>query len=643
MPLATVQQVCLAYGHVPLLDHVDFNIDAGDKVALIGRNGTGKSSLLRVLAGEAHADDGEVWRSPELRLAYVPQEPPLLAEQSVFDAAAQGLGAARALLSEYESVAHALETGSAPALLERLERLSAQLDAQDAWRLKSRVDGVLSRLHLPAHARVGELSGGQKKRVALARALVIEPELMLLDEPTNHLDIDSIRWLEDLLVDFGGALLFVTHDRAFLDRVANRIVELDRGRLAVYPGRYAAYRERKAEQLALEQTVNDKFDKLLAQEEAWIRRGVEARRTREQWRIRRLEDLRRQRAERRERMGTARLALDAGERSGHLVAELEQVSKAFDGRPVVRDFSCRIQRGDKVGVIGPNGAGKSTLLKLILGELAPDSGKVRLGSRLQVAYYDQFRAQLDEEASVLDTVGQGADYVEVGGERKHVMSYLGDFLFSPQRVRSPVKSLSGGERNRLLLARLFTRPANLIVLDEPTNDLDIETLELLEELLQTFPGTVLLVSHDRMFLDDVVTQVIAWDGDGRWLENPGGYEEWARVLRAREEAAGAPRTETASPAGAKPSREGQGKPARAARLTFKETQELSALPDRIAALEQEQAELERRLADPALYRSDPEGVKRARARYAEIEAALTQALERWTALEEKAGKPPQQA
>jgi ATP-binding cassette subfamily F protein uup len=635
MPLLTLQQVSLAYGHVPLLDHVDLNVEAGDKIALIGRNGTGKSSLLRVVAGQARADDGEVWLRPGLRLAYVPQEPPLAADQSVFEAAAEGLGAAQTLLSEYEAVAHALESAHDEALLQRLERLGAQLDAHDGWRLKSRVDMVLSRLRLPAHARIGELSGGQKKRVALARALVLEPELMLLDEPTNHLDIDSIRWLEALLGGFDGALLFVTHDRAFLDRVANQIVELDRGRLSAYPGSYAAYRERKAVQLATEQTGNDKFDKLLAQEEAWIRRGVEARRTREQWRIRRLEALRLQRAARRERVGTAALALDAGARSGQLVAELEHVSKSYAGQRVVHDFSCRIQRGDKVGLVGPNGAGKTTLLKLILGEVEPDSGTVRLGSRLQVAYYDQFRTQLDEEASVLDTVGQGSDYVEVGGERKHVMSYLGDFLFPPQRVRSPVKSLSGGERNRLLLARLFTRPANLLVLDEPTNDLDIETLELLEELLQTYPGTVLLVSHDRAFLDNVVTQVIAWDGDARWVENPGGYEEWARVLAAREQA-GAGSVE--APASLLPDRGKReaARPARAVRLSYKETQELGSLPARIEALEREQGEVERRLADPDLYRSDPDEVKRVQARYAQIEQELTRALERWTALEEKA-------
>jgi len=459
---------------------------------------------------------------------------------------------------------------------------------------------------------------------------VIEPELMLLDEPTNHLDIESIEWLEELLVDFAGALLFVTHDRAFLDRVSSRVVELDRGRLAAFPGSFAEFQRRKAEQLALEATVNGKFDKLLAQEEAWIRRGVEARRTREQWRIRRLEELRRQRAERRERVGTVTLTVEQGDRSGELVAELSHVTKAFDGTPVVNDFSCRILRGDKVGVIGPNGAGKTTLLRLILGETQPDSGTVRRGTRVSVAYYDQFRAQLDEEASVLDTVGQGSDYVEVGGERKHVMSYLGDFLFSPERVRSPVKSLSGGERNRLLLARLFTRPANLLVLDEPTNDLDIETLELLEALLQEYAGTVLLVSHDRVFLDNVVTQVIAFDGAGTWLENPGGYQEWARVLRAREEAHRPVTPEREPAARAEATR------TRATKLSWKEQQELKELPARIEALEREQSELARQLADPGFYSAQPAQIRQTHERHQELEALLLSALERWTELEAKA-------
>jgi ATP-binding cassette subfamily F protein uup len=630
MPLLTLQSVCLAYGHVPLLDHVDLNLDAGDKVALIGRNGTGKSSLLELVAGAARPEDGEVWRRPGLRLAYVPQEPPLEATQTVFETAAEGLGEARALLGEYQAVAHALESSQDAALLARLEALGSRLEARDGWRLKSRVDMVLSRLHLPPHAPLGELSGGQKKRVALARALVVEPELMLLDEPTNHLDIESIRWLEELLAGFVGALLFVTHDRTFLDRVANRVIELDRGRLSAFLGGFRAYQARRAEQLAQETVAEDKFDKLLAQEEAWIRRGVEARRTREQWRIRRLQELRAQRAARRERLGTASIALDEGERSGKLVAELAHVSKSFGDRPVVRDFSCRILRGDKVGLIGPNGAGKTTLLKLILASLCPIRS-VRLGGGRRWPTTISFRAQLDEEATVLDTVGQGSDYVEVGGAKKHVIGYLEDFLFAPERSRSPVKSLSGGERNRLLLARLFTRPANLLVLDEPTNDLDIETLELLEDLLQSYRGTVLLVSHDRTFLDNVVTQVIAWDGDATWLENPGGYQEWARVLSLREAPRAAPEPERDKPA----RREPPGRAQRPARLSFKEAKELEALPARIEALEREQAELGRRLADPGLYRADAQEVKRVKARYPEIESELLQALERWMELEVK--------
>ena len=631
MPLLTLESISLAYGHVPLLDRVDLVLDSGDKVALIGRNGTGKSSLLRIVAGTAPADDGVVWRNPGLRLAHVPQEPQFAPGQTVFEAAAEGLGEMQRLLAEYERVAHELETRHDETLIARLEQLGHQLDSGDGWRVKSRVEMVLSRLHLPLHTRVEELSGGQKKRAALARALVVEPELMLLDEPTNHLDIESIQWLEQLLADFTGALLFVTHDRAFLDHVARRVIELDRGRLSSFPGTFTAFQQRKAEQLAQEATSNAKFDKLLAQEEAWIRRGVEARRTREQWRIRRLEELRRQRSERRERPGTASLSVEEGVRYGQLVAELAHVTKSFGGKPVVRDFSCRLLRGDKVGVIGPNGAGKTTLLRLILGELQPDAGTVRQGTRLAAAYYDQFRAQLDEEASVLETVGQGSDYVEVGGERKHVMSYLGDFLFSPERVRSPVKSLSGGERNRLLLARLFTRSANLLVLDEPTNDLDIETLELLESLLQDYAGTVLLVSHDRVFLDNVVTQVIAFDGDGRWVENPGGYEEWVRVLRVRDE------DRRATAPDAQPARRADApRSARAPRLTWREQQELEELPARIEELEREQAELNRRLADPDFYRQDAGVVKDANSRYRELEGLLLTALERWTKLEGKA-------
>jgi len=630
MPVAKLDNVSLAYGHVPLLDRVALSLDADEKVALIGRNGSGKSSLLKVLAGAAALDDGRVWRQPGLRVAWLAQEPQFDAAHSVFDAAAEGLGDVRRLLSDYEAAAGAVEGGDASALTD-LERLGTRLDTVDGWRLKSRVDSVLARLRLSAPAAVDALSGGQRKRLALARALVAEPELLLLDEPTNHLDVDSIEWLEELLRSFNGALLFVTHDRVFLDRVADRIVELDRGRLTSFPGSFSAYRDRKAQQLADEDAQQEKFDRVLAQEEAWIRRGVEARRTRDAGRVRRLERLRQERAARRERLGNVGLALEEGERSGRLVAELTHVSKAFDTNVVVRDFSCRILRGDKVGLIGPNAAGKTTLIRLMLGETAPDSGRVRRGTRLAIAYFDQFRAQLDDEASVFETVGQGSDYVEVAGARKHVMSYLGEFLFAPERVRSPVKSLSGGERNRVLLARLFAKSANVLVLDEPTNDLDLETLELLEGLLQEYSGTVLLVSHDRAFLDNVVTQVIASDGGGRWVENPGGYEEWARVLRARAGRAAAERLAEAS------DRPEPARGARQAKLSYNEAQELKALPKQLEALEREQAELGRRLADPDLYRSDPERVKAAKLRYAELDELLLQLLARWEDLEGKQG------
>jgi ABC transport system ATP-binding/permease protein len=628
MPLATLESVCLAYGHVPLLDHVGLNLDSGERAGLIGRNGTGKSSLLKILANQTHADDGVVWHRPGLRLAYVAQEPVLDPAHTVFESALQGLGAVKQLLIDYDHVIHAVEKDHSDELMARLTHLSSELDAQHAWSFKSRVESVLSRLQLNAEAVVSTLSGGQKKRLALAQALVSEPEVLLLDEPTNHLDIASIEWLESLLKEFTGALLLITHDRRFLDQVATRIVELDRGRLNTYPGNFSQYQALKAQQLADETVRNEKFDKLLAQEEVWIRRGIEARRTRDVGRIRRLEALRLERAARRARAGTAKIGVDAGERSGKLVAELEGVSKSFGEKVVVKNFSCRIQRGDRVGFVGPNGAGKTTLLKMILGELQPDAGKVRLGSKLSIAYYDQFRNQLDEEATVIDTVAQGSDFVEVAGQRKHVMSYLGEFLFPPQRVRSPVKSLSGGERNRLLLARLFTKPANLLVLDEPTNDLDIETLELLESLLQEYEGTVFLVSHDRTFLDNVVTQVIAWDGPGQWVENPGGYDEWMRVVSSRE--ARVKEQPVAIPKSVAVQRTS---PAR--KLSFKETQELSALPKTIEALEAEQAQLSRALSDAGLYASDPKRFAQATARFAEIEELLAKALERWTELEAK--------
>ena len=633
MPLITLDHASLAYGLTPLLDHVDFQLDPGERVGLIGRNGTGKSSLLKVLAGETKPDDGTLWQAPGIRLAYVPQEPPLDPAHTVFEAVAEGLGTLRQLLLDYHAVSHAMGAPNADtaALLERMQALQHALEAQDGWQVQARIESVLSRLGLPADAGVDTLSGGWRKRVALARALVVEPDVLLLDEPTNHLDFEAIEWLENLLLEFNGALLFITHDRRFLDRLATRIVELDRGRMTEFRGNFGAYQVKKAELLEVEAQQAARFDKFLAQEEVWIRKGVEARRTRNEGRVRRLERLRLERAARRERQGTVRLALDEGERSGKLVAELSHVNKGFGGNVVIRDFSTRILRGDRIGLLGPNGAGKSTLLKLILGELEPDSGSIKRGTGLTIAYFDQMREQLDEEATLADTIAPGSDFVQIGNDRKHVISYLEDFLFPPQRARAPVKSLSGGERNRLLLARLFAKPANVLVLDEPTNDLDIDTLELLEQLLQDFSGTLFLVSHDRAFLENTVTQVIAFEGDGKLDEFGGGYDDWKRFSAQRA----APASSTkAKPASAPPARAQAPRPA-GGRLSYKEQRELDALPGNIEALELEQSEIQAKLGDPELYRSEPQQVKQLQNRLHEIEQAIALAMQRWEALENR--------
>jgi len=634
MPIATFESVSLAYGHVPLLDKTELVVEPGSRTGLIGRNGTGKSSLLKILVGTAAPDDGRVWRRPELRVGYVTQEPELDPGQTVFEATIAGLGEISSLLAAYHEALHALEHSVDDAALARLQEAQEALERRDGWRIEQRVETVLSRLALPPDVRVQTLSGGMRKRVALAQALAGDPELLVLDEPTNHLDLDSILWLEETLIDFGGAVFFVTHDRAFLDRVANAIVELDRGRLTAYPGNFSEYERRKAEQLAIEAVSNQKFDKLLAQEEVWIRKGIEARRTRNEGRVRRLEGLRVERSQRRERIGSANLSVDQGERSGQLVAELEAVGKSFGERVVVRDFSCRILRGDKIGLIGPNGIGKSTLIKLILGEIEPDAGVIRRGSRLSVAYFDQFRTKLDDEASVADTIAPGSDYVEIGGARKHIMTYLADFLFPSERARAPVKALSGGERNRLLLARLFSQPANLLVLDEPTNDLDIDTLELLEALLQEYSGTVLLVSHDRVFLDNVITDYIAPEGGGLWIKNPGGYADWKRFS---DEQAARKRESDRAPAAKAGAPASPAKPGRARKMSYKDVRELEALPANIEALEQEQAEISRRLADGSVYRDAPEDAKRLNERSAAIDGELTDCLKRWEELENGAG------
>jgi ATP-binding cassette subfamily F protein uup len=611
-------------------------IDAGECVGLIGRNGSGKSSLLKALAALGSLDDGEVWRQPALSVAYVPQEPEFATHDTVFEAVAAGLGEVARVLAEYHEVTHKVGAGDT-ATMDRLQHLQTQLEANDGWRLNSRVEQAISRLALDGDARVDALSGGGKKRVALARALVAEPELLLLDEPTNHLDVDGILWLEDLLRGYQGAIMVITHDRVFLDSVATRIIELDRGKLTSFPGRFVEYQQRKEFMLNEEVLANARADKMLAQEEVWIRKGVEARRTRSVGRVQRLEHLRAARAARREQLGRVDFRLVRGDTSGKLVAELEDVCKRFGEKVVVRDFSCRIQRGDKVGLIGANGTGKTTLLRLILGELAADAGEVRLGSRIEVAYFDQFRTQLDPEAPLAEVISPGSDYVEIGSSRKHVIGYLEDFLFAPQRARSPVKSLSGGERNRLLLARLFARPANVLVLDEPTNDLDIETLELLEALLQDYAGTVFLVSHDRAFLDNVVTQTIASEGGGQWKEYVGGYSDWLRqrpaAVAARFDATGGLDTKAVQKVGA--GETVKAKTAERKKLSFKEQRELEQLPERIAALEAEQGILQGRLADPAFYQVPADAVRQLQTRLAEIDAEIDAAMIRWESLEAK--------
>ncbi|CUJ01097.1 ABC transporter ATP-binding protein [Achromobacter xylosoxidans] len=599
--LITLTDIQLAYGHHPLLDHADFAIQAGERIGLIGRNGAGKSSLLRLLDGRTVPDDGDIARSSGLRVATVEQEPELDENATVFDVVCNVEG-----------------------------------DHED-WQRPSRVRAMLEKLGLPADAQIAGLSGGTRKRVALARALVEEPDLLLLDEPTNHLDFDGIAWLEEMLRAWKGAAVIITHDRRFLDSVATRIVELDRGRLLSFPGNFSQWQERKAQWLESERLEQARFDKLLAQEEVWIRKGVEARRTRNEGRVRRLERLRVERAERRERVGDVSLALAEGQRSGKLVAELEHVGKRFGDKIVVDDYSTTILRGDRIGIIGPNGAGKTTLLKLILGEMQPDSGKTRTGTNVSVAYFDQMRAQLDENATLVDIISPGSEWVEIGGTRKHVMSYLGDFLFSPARAGSPVRSLSGGERARLLLARLFARPANVLVLDEPTNDLDIETLELLEELLQEYSGTVLLVSHDRAFLNNVVTQTIAYEGNGHWRDYVGGYDEWvaqrpapAPASSADDDTAKAARAADEAAARAKAAKP---KPARAAKMNSWELRELEGLPDAIAALEAQQAELAGKLADGSLYRDAPAEVERINAELSKLESELEERFARWELLE----------
>jgi ABC transport system ATP-binding/permease protein len=637
MPHITLDNASLAFGHHALLAQASFQLDPGERVGLIGRNGAGKSSLLKAIAGTIKLDDGVVWRAPNVRVVYVPQEPELDKSHTVFEAVAEGLGSLQQTIIDYHQVTHEMGMPDAniEALMERMQALQHEMDAQNGWVAQTRVETVLSRLKLDADVLVSTLSGGWRKRVALGRALVAEPEVLLLDEPTNHLDLEAIEWLEDLLLGFNGSVLFITHDRRFLDKLATRITELDRGNLTDFVGNFSQYQIKKEELLAVEETHAAKFDKFLAQEEVWIRQGIKARRTRNEGRVRRLEALRLDRAARRERQGDVKLNLDAGERSGKLVAELDQVYKSYGDKALIKGFSTRILRGDKIGLLGPNGIGKSTLLKLILGDIEADSGDIQRGTKINVAYFDQMREQLDEEATLADTISPGSDFVEIGNERKHVISYLEDFLFPPQRSRSPVKSLSGGERNRLLLARLFARPANVLVLDEPTNDLDIDTLELLEALLQEYSGTLFLVSHDRAFLENTVTQVIAFEGQGKLTEFGGGYDDWLRFSQDRNskpsvsKSSPTPKVPAAASAANTPS------PAATTRktLNFKEQRELEALPAEIEQLEQEQAEIQTQFAQGDIYKQPPEQVKQLQDRLDEIESLILEKLARWETLE----------
>jgi ABC transport system ATP-binding/permease protein len=621
MALITLLDAQLAFGHVPLLDHTDFSLESNERIGMIGRNGAGKSSVLKILAGLEHADDGSLQFQQGLSIAYVAQEPALQEDDTVFQTVRAGFADVIDLIDRY-SHSHSDH-----------DALQRAIEAKDGWNWEQRVEETLHRLHLDKNARIADLSGGTRKRVALAQALVRRPDVLLLDEPTNHLDLDSIEWLEDLLIDFRGSVITITHDRTFLDRVATRIVELDRGKLRSYPGNFSRYQAQKEEQLAQEAVISAKADKLLAQEEVWIRKGVEARRTRARGRITRLEKLRASRAARRAALGSVKLDLASGMPTGKIVAELTRVSKAYGAKEVVRDFTATLLRGDKVGLIGPNGAGKTTLLKLILGDLLPDSGAVRQGANLQVAYFDQMREALDLDATLEDFISPGSEWIEIGSQRKHVKSYLGDFLFSPARATAPVRSLSGGERNRLLLARLFARPANVLVLDEPTNDLDIDTLELLEDLLQNYDGTVFLVSHDRSFLDNVVTSTIVFEGEGRWREYEGSVEDWLtqarRAAAIAAAAAPAPASPLASQVTALPTPAAV--PAKR-KLSYKEQRELEALPALIDALECEQKGIHAELEDGSLYVRDGARAASLLQRNAQIDDELMSALERWETL-----------
>jgi ATP-binding cassette subfamily F protein uup len=624
MPILTLNNISLAYGHDPLLTNVNLRVNRGERVCLVGRNGTGKSTLFRLLSGAAQADEGEIWYRDTLRISHLQQEVPEDTQNTIYDVVAAGLGELGKLLSEYHNAVHH------PALrgLHTISELQQSIDFLDGWNVSQKVETVLSRLNLPSDKNIAECSGGIRRRVMLAQALVSDPDVLLLDEPTNHMDIASITWLEEMLLGFQGALIFITHDRTLLRHLATRIIELDRGTLSSFPGDYDHYLRKKQQMLDAEEQANAKFDKKLAENEVWIRQGIKARRTRNEGRVRHLQDMRRQRSERINQQSKVNLEVDKGNVSGKIVVELRDVSFHYGEHCIVKDFSTRIMRGDRVGIIGPNGSGKSTLLKLLLSELKPDAGWAVSGTKLQTAYYDQQRAQLDLELSVRENISAGSDQVTIGGRSRHIVSYMKDFLFPPERINSPVKSLSGGERNRLLLARIFTQPANMLVLDEPTNDLDVETLELLEELLSEYDGTLLLVSHDRTFLDRVVTSTIVFEGEGKVKEYVGGYEDW---IRQRSPGSSASKSSAENKQEDKPVRVVKQR----TKLAYKEQRELSALPEIIEKLEAEKQHIEVLISGSNFYKQEKESITSTLEQLQKLQKELEVAYERWAYLDSK--------
>lgn len=627
MAIIRLRNIHVSFGGPAILEQISLAIETGERVSLLGRNGTGKSTLLKVINGTVKPDGGEIDINKTVKIAWLEQEVPYDLQGTIFDVVASGLGKKAELLKAYHHATHRVATDYSEQAFAELERVQHEIEVADAWGLNQQVEAVLSKMALDGDGDFTELSGGMRRRVLLAKALVVKPDLLLLDEPTNHLDLEAIQWLEDQLLNYKGALLFITHDRAFMRKLSTRILELDRGKITSYPCDYTTYLRRREELLKAEEEANALFDKRLAQEEVWIRQGIKARRTRNEGRVRELEKMRDERAERRNKVGNVNMNLVRGEQSGKLVVEAEDVSFDYDGRTIIKNFTSTILRGDKVGIIGPNGAGKTTLLKILLGELTPTSGTINLGTKQSVAYFDQMRDQLDEEASVLDCLSEGREYIEINGARKHVIGYLQDFLFAPERARSPVKALSGGERNRLLLARLFSKPANMLVLDEPTNDLDIETLELLEELVSNYPGTILLVSHDREFVNNVVSNTLVFEGDGRVNEYVGGYDDWLRQRETRVKAA------TSAPASKQPEKKVTQEKTQKKKLSYNDQRDLDSLPVKIERLEAEVERLHAEMAAPEFFQKDQSVVAEAQNLLQQAEQELATCYQRWEELE----------